>query len=99
MPDMRRHNVTLSEPVSEMVKTQVNLGRYKDFSAAVQDALWNFFFGPPSPFEEYGVIVRRWRGIRLSRRLTTGQLRDGAAAVKAKRQQTKQKEIKRASER
>lgn len=52
---MRRHNVTLSEPVGEMVQSQVNGGRYKDFSAAVQDALWNFFYGPPSPFAEYGV--------------------------------------------
>ena len=52
---MRRHNVSLSDPVSEMVRTQVKAGRYKDFSAAVQDAIWNFFFGSPSPFEEYGV--------------------------------------------
>jgi hypothetical protein len=52
---MNRHNVTLSEPVSEMVKAQVKNGRYKDFSAAVQDAAWNFFLGSPSPFEEYGV--------------------------------------------
>ncbi len=50
---MRRHNVTLSEPVSEVVQTQVKLGRYKDFSAALQDAAWNFFVGTPSPFEEY----------------------------------------------
>ena len=54
---MRRHNVTLSEPVSEMVRAQVESGRYKDFSAALQDAAWNFFYGPPSPFEEYGVTV------------------------------------------
>ena len=52
---MNRHNITLSEPVSEMVKTQVRSGRYKDFSAALQDAAWNYFIGPPSPFEEYGV--------------------------------------------
>jgi hypothetical protein len=52
---MNRHNVTLSEPVSEMVQAQVRSGRYKDFSAALQDAAWNYFFGPPSPFEEYGV--------------------------------------------
>ena len=52
---MRRHNITLSEPVSEMVRAQVKNGRYKDFSAALQDAAWNFFFGPASPFEEYGV--------------------------------------------
>jgi hypothetical protein len=38
-----------------MVRSQVKTGRYKDFSAAVQDAIWNFFFGSPSPFEEYGV--------------------------------------------
>jgi len=52
---MRRHNVTLSEPVSETVKAQVKSGRYKDFSAAVQDAVWNYFIGAPSPYEEYGV--------------------------------------------
>lgn len=52
---MNRHNITLSEPVSEMVKAQVKSGRYKDFSAALQDAAWNYFYGPPSPFEEYGV--------------------------------------------
>ena len=38
-----------------MVKAQVRSGRYKDFSAALQDAAWNYFIGPPSPFEEYGV--------------------------------------------
>ena len=38
-----------------MVQAQVKQGRYKDFSAALQDAAWNFFFGPASPFEEYGV--------------------------------------------
>ncbi|MGD0262517.1 MAG: hypothetical protein ABSD29_22360 [Verrucomicrobiota bacterium] len=52
---MNRHNITLSEPVSEMVKAQVKSGRYKDFSAAVQDAAWNYFYGLPSPFEEYGL--------------------------------------------
>ena len=52
---MNRHNITLSEPVSEIVKAQVKNGRYKDFSAAVQDAAWNFFLGSPSPFAEYGV--------------------------------------------
>ena len=52
---MKRHNVTLSEPVSEMVASQVKSGRYKDFSAALQDAAWNYFFGSPGPYEEYGV--------------------------------------------
>ena len=52
---MRRHNVTISEPLSEMMQAQVKSGRFKDFSAAVQEAAWNYFFGPPNPFEEYGV--------------------------------------------
>lgn len=52
---MRKHNVTLTEPVAELVETQVKNGRYKDFSAALQDAAWHFFVGPPSLFEEYGV--------------------------------------------
>lgn len=51
---MRRHNITLSEPVSEAIKAQVKTGRYKDFSAAVQDAAWNYFVGG-SPFDEYRV--------------------------------------------
>ena len=38
-----------------MVKAQVKSGRYKDFSAALQDAAWNYFYGLPNPFEEYGV--------------------------------------------
>lgn len=52
---MKRHNVTLSEPLSELVKSQVKNGRFKDFSAAVQEAAWNYFIGPPSLFDEYGV--------------------------------------------
>ena len=52
---MRRHNVTISEPVSEVVQAQVKSGRYKDFSAAIQDATWNFFIGAPNPFKEYDV--------------------------------------------
>jgi hypothetical protein len=52
---MARHNVILSDQVSEAVRVQVKSGRYKDISAALQDAAWNYFFGPPSPFEEYDV--------------------------------------------
>ena len=37
------------------VRNQVKSGRYMDFSAAVQDAAWNFFAGPCNPFAEYGV--------------------------------------------
>ena len=57
---VNRHNITLSEPVSEIVKAQVKNGRDKDFSAAVQDAAWNFFLGSPSPFEEYGVTLEEF---------------------------------------
>jgi len=41
-----------------MVQSQVKSGRYKDFSAALQEAAWNFFYGLPSPFEEYGVTPK-----------------------------------------
>ena len=54
---VRRHNVTLSEPLSEIVRSQVKNGRYKDFSAALQDAAWQFFVGPPTPYQEYGVTI------------------------------------------
>jgi len=78
---MRRHSVTLSDPLSEMVRSQVKSGRYKDFSAALQDAAWNFFYGLPSPFEEYGVTPeevekaaeRDLASIRKDRK--TGQLK------------------------
>ena len=52
---MKRHNVTLSDPLSKMVKAQVKSGRFKDFSAAVQEAVWKYFYGPTNPFEEYKV--------------------------------------------
>ena len=52
---MARHNVILSDQVSEAVRVQVKSGRYTDISAALQDAAWDYFFGPPSPFEEYNV--------------------------------------------
>jgi len=54
---MKSHHVTLTEPVSKMIEAQVSTGRFKDFSAAVQEAAWNYFFGVQSPFEEYGVTV------------------------------------------
>jgi len=52
---MRTHHITLSEPASEAVETQVKTGRFKDFSAAIQEAVWQYFVGPPSPFVEYDV--------------------------------------------
>ncbi|MDA1272852.1 MAG: transposase [Verrucomicrobia bacterium] len=42
-------------PLSEAVGVQVESGRYKDISAALQDAAWHYFFGSPSLFEEYDV--------------------------------------------
>jgi len=50
---MIRHHITLSAPVSRVLRAQVKSGRYKDFSAAVQDAAWQYFIGQPSVFEEY----------------------------------------------
>jgi hypothetical protein len=52
---MRRRHVSLSNVIDRTIESQVKLGRYKDFSAAIQDAAWNYFVGPDSPFEEYGV--------------------------------------------
>jgi hypothetical protein len=52
---MNRHHITLSAPVSKALRAQVKSGRYKDFSAAIQDAAWHFFVGHSSVFEEFGV--------------------------------------------
>ena len=52
---MKRHSITLTDPVSEIVEAQVKSGRYRDFSAAVQEATYNYFLGAANPFEEYGV--------------------------------------------
>jgi hypothetical protein len=55
---MRRRHVSLSHVIDQAVESQVKLGRYKDFSAAIQDAAWNYFIGLESPFEEYGVTPK-----------------------------------------
>jgi hypothetical protein len=55
---MKRRHVSLSSVVDRAIESQVKLGRYKDFSAAMQDAAWNYFIGPDSPFEEYGVTAQ-----------------------------------------
>jgi hypothetical protein len=52
---MSKRQVVLSDAVATVVETQVASGRYADFSAALQDAAWHFFVGPPSAFEDYGV--------------------------------------------
>ncbi len=54
---MNRHHISLSAPVSKALRAQVKSGRYKDFSAAIQDAAWHFFVEKPSVYEEYGVKV------------------------------------------
>jgi hypothetical protein len=54
---MNRHHITLSAPVSRALRAQVKRGRYKDFSAAVQDAAWHYFIEQPSVFVEYGVTA------------------------------------------
>jgi hypothetical protein len=39
------------------LRAQVRSGRYKDFSAAIQDAAWHYFVEQPSVFAEYGVTA------------------------------------------
>jgi hypothetical protein len=48
-------HVTITAPVADIIQAEVSSGRYKDFSAAVNDAAWHYFIGAPSPFSEYGV--------------------------------------------
>jgi hypothetical protein len=48
-------HITLAEPVAEVIQAQIATGRYKDISAALNDAAWHHFIGLPSPFAEYGV--------------------------------------------
>ena len=54
---MSRKHISLSPALNRTIQAQVELGRYKDFSAALQDAAWNYFIGAGSPFEEYGVTA------------------------------------------
>lgn len=46
---MSKRQILLTDTVVEVVEAQVNSGRYADFSAAIQDAAWHFFVGPPRP--------------------------------------------------
>jgi hypothetical protein len=54
---MRKKHVTLTEPVAAVIESEVANGRYKDVSAALNDAAWHHFIGVPSPFAEYGVTA------------------------------------------
>jgi hypothetical protein len=52
---MTAKHITLTNPVMDIIKSEISAGRYKDVSAALNDAAWNYFIGTPSPFSEYGV--------------------------------------------
>ena len=77
---VRRHNITLSEPLSDKIRAQIKKGRFKDFSAAIQEAAWNYF-AEPSILEEYGVTreeveISYQRTLKeIAREKNSGQLR------------------------
>jgi hypothetical protein len=48
-------HVTITDPVAEVIEAEIQNGRYKDVSAALNDAAWHHFIGANSPFTEYGV--------------------------------------------
>jgi len=79
---MARHHILLSEQVTATIETQVSHGRYKDFSAALQDAAWNYFIGSPSPFAEYGVTPAE---VEKSAQKDLAAIRHARASGKLKR--------------
>jgi len=48
-------HITLTGLVADIIQAEIAGGRYKDVSAALNDAAWHHFIGAPSPFTEYGV--------------------------------------------
>jgi hypothetical protein len=54
---VRNKHITLTEPVASIIDSEIANGRYKDVSAALNDAAWHHFIGVPSPFAEYGVTA------------------------------------------
>lgn len=52
---MTAKHITITDPVAEIIQAEIQAGRYKDVSAALNDAAWHHFIGVPSPFAEYGV--------------------------------------------
>jgi hypothetical protein len=52
---MKSKQVALADPVEAVIQSQIAAGRYKDISAALNDAAWHHFIGTDSPFAEYGV--------------------------------------------
>ncbi len=51
-------HITITDPVAELIQAEIQAGRYKDVSAALNDAAWHYFIGSPSPFSEYGVTAK-----------------------------------------
>ena len=74
-----KREIVLSEPVAHVIESQVASGRYADFSAAIQDAAWNFFVGLPSPFEEYQVTPEE---------VARSAMKDRARIARARKQGT-----------
>jgi hypothetical protein len=56
---MTSKHVTLTDPVADVIHAEISAGRYKDASAALNDAAWHYFIGAPSPFSEYGVTPKQ----------------------------------------
>ena len=52
---VKSKHITLADPVAEVIEAQISSGRYKDVSAALNDAAWHHFIGTASPFADYGV--------------------------------------------
>ena len=55
---MTAKHITLADPVFDIIAAEIQSGRYKDVSAALNDAAWHHFIGAPSPFTEYGVTPK-----------------------------------------
>ncbi len=73
---MKRHSITLTEEVSNLVAAQISTGRFKDFSAAVNALLYGALAGTDALWAEYGIspeeversAARTRRAIRAERR-------------------------------
>jgi Arc/MetJ-type ribon-helix-helix transcriptional regulator len=81
MPAMKRHMITLSVQVRQLLEIQVRTGRFKDFSTAVNALLYTALVGTDAVYREYGVTpaeveasaARVRRALRAERR--AGRLR------------------------
>lgn len=73
---VKPHNVTLTENLSDTIDALVAQGRYKDFSAAIQEAAWRHFGGEPNIFAEYGVTAEQ---VERSARRDLARIKRGEA--------------------